>query len=63
MTNAVTVVVPTIKIDSKYKKRYKSRKTYPAACLDSSKFKAGQSVEIVPCRPVSKTIKFKVVEE
>jgi ribosomal protein S17 len=62
MTKAVVVQVDDIKVHSKYQKRYKSKKSYPAACSDSTKFKVGQSVEITPCRPVSKTIKFKVVE-
>jgi ribosomal protein S17 len=62
MTNAVVVQVSDVKVHSKYQKRYKSRKNYPASCADSGKFKVGQTVEIVPCRPVSKTIKFKVVE-
>ncbi len=63
MEKVVVVQVSTIKIHPKYKKRYKSRKSYPAACGDSSKFKLGQKVEIVPSRPVSKTVRFKVEEE
>lgn len=63
MMKAVVVQVNDVKVHSKYHKRYKSRKSYPASCTDSAKFKPGQTVEIVPCRPVSKTIRFKVVED
>ncbi len=62
MTKALIVVVTTEKMHPKYKKYYKVRKSYAVSCSDSSKYKIGQQVEIVPCRPVSKTINFKVVE-
>ncbi|MGL4759777.1 MAG: 30S ribosomal protein S17 [Patescibacteria group bacterium] len=63
MTKAVVVEVVTPKMNTKYKKAVKSKKRYPAACLDSSIFAIGQSVEIISCRPVSKTIHFKVKED
>lgn len=62
MTKALVVTVYTTKVHPKYSKRYKSRKKYAASCIDSSKFKVGDTVEIVPTRPISKTISFKVVE-
>lgn len=63
MTKAMIVEVQTIKMSRKYQKRFKRRKRYAVACSDSGKFKVGQTVTIVPCAPVSKTIRFKVVEE
>jgi small subunit ribosomal protein S17 len=62
MNKAVIVTVYQTKIHPKYHKRYQTRKSYPAACLDSSKFKTGDKVIIKECAPVSKTIHFKVVE-
>ena len=56
MTKALVVTVFTTKLHPKYKKRYSVQ------CSDSSKFKIGDSVEIVSTTPVSKTINFKVVE-
>lgn len=62
MTNALVVTVFSTKVHAKYHKRYKSKKRYSVACSDSSKFKIGDSVEIISTKPVSKTIYFKVVE-
>jgi ribosomal protein S17 len=62
MEKAVVVMTYTVKLNTKYNKRYKTRKKYTAACSDASKFTVGQAVEIVSCRPVSKTISHKVVE-
>jgi len=62
MQKALVVTVFTIKTHEKYKKKFKTKKKYHVACLDSSKFEIGQEVEIVSCRPVSKTISFKVKE-
>jgi ribosomal protein S17 len=59
---ALVVVVYSTKIDPKYKKRYKSKKKYNVSCSDSKKFETGQEVEIISCRPISKTIRFKVLE-
>ncbi len=63
MTKALIVVVQSDKMHPKYKKIYKVRKSYAVSCSDSSRYKIGQKVEIVPCRPISKTIHFKVLEE
>jgi small subunit ribosomal protein S17 len=62
MTNALVVTVYRTKIHPKYQKRYKVRKKYSVACSDSSKFKIGQEVTIKECRPISKTISFRVEE-
>jgi len=62
MTKALVVNVFTTKVDPKYKKRFKTRKKYHVACQDASAFAVGQEVEIVPCAPVSKTIRFRIKE-
>ncbi len=62
MTNAITVAVYRTMKHAIYKKSYKMRKKYHAACSDSSKFPVGTEVEIVETRPISKTITTKVVE-
>jgi small subunit ribosomal protein S17 len=63
MTKALIVEVATSKMHAKYKKAYKSVKRYAVACEDSKLFTIGQLVEIVSCRPVSKTISFKIAQE
>lgn len=63
MMKAVIVEVVTPKMNTKYKKAVNTKKRYPAACEDSSIFKIGQSVDIISCRPISKTIQFKVKED
>jgi small subunit ribosomal protein S17 len=62
MTKAVIVTVYTTKVHPKYGKRYKTRKKYTVACSDSAKFNLGDTVEIKSSRPISKTIRFTVVE-
>jgi small subunit ribosomal protein S17 len=62
MTKALVVAVYNTAVHPKYHKRHKVRRKFKATCLDSSKFEVGQTVEIVSCRPISKTISFKVVE-
>ena len=63
MQKAITVVVYTTKLHLKYKKRFKTKKSYSVACSDSSKFVIGQKVEIISSIPVSKTIRFRVLEQ
>lgn len=63
MIKAIGVTVYTTKRHSKYRKTYKVRKKYLVACNDASKFVINQEVEIVSCSPVSKKIRFKVVEK
>lgn len=61
MQKALVVTVFTDKIHPKYNKRYKTKKKYHVSCEDSSKYGIGDKVEFVPSRPISKTIKFKIV--
>lgn len=61
MTKAIIVQVDFTKTNVKYNKKYKAKKNYSVACEDSSKFAIGDSVTITSCKPVSKNIKFKVV--
>ena len=53
MDKTVAVNVTTIKIHSKYKKRYKSTKKYTAHD-DKNEHKIGDVVIIEQCRPISK---------
>jgi small subunit ribosomal protein S17 len=62
MAKAIVVVVSTVKVHPKYKKRYKTRSRFSVACMDSAKFQLGDVIEITTCRPVSKTIHHKVIE-
>jgi ribosomal protein S17 len=62
MTKALVVTVFDTKVHAKYNKRYKSKKKYTVACLDSTKYSIGDTVEIISSRPLSKTITHKVVE-
>lgn len=63
MTKALTVSVKGSKYNSLLKKRYNYSRKYKAACVDSSKYAVGDVVTIESCRPVSKTIRFKVIEK
>lgn len=60
MNKTVVVAVDSFKTHPKYKKKYKVTKKYKAHDEDN-KYKIGDSVEIVPCRPVSKDKSYKVV--
>jgi ribosomal protein S17 len=62
MTKAISVVVYKTKRHPKYKKTYKVRNKYLVACNDSNNFVINQTVEFVETRPISKRIKFKVIE-
>ena len=62
MTNTVAVNVDSSRMHSLYGKRFKTRKRYLVHCSDSNAFAVGDSVEIVSCKPVSKRVKFKIVE-
>lgn len=59
MTKTVVVAVDTFKTHSKYKKKYKSTKKYKVHD-EEGKCKMGDTVEIVPCRPISKDKSYKV---
>jgi small subunit ribosomal protein S17 len=60
MTNTIIVSVDDLKTHSKYQKKFKSTKRYKVH-VEENKFKVGDVVEIVPCRPISKDKKYKVV--
>lgn len=62
MQKALVVTVTRVATHPKYLKKFKIRKRYSVACIDSSSFTLGQQVDIKECRPISKTISFRVVE-
>jgi ribosomal protein S17 len=62
MTNALIVTVFSIQVHTKYNKRFKTKKKYAVACKDATQFEIGQKVTIESCKPVSKTIRFKVID-
>lgn len=62
MDKTLVVEVVRTAVHPKYQKRFKVKKRYSVSCRDSKTFSIGQVVEIQSCRPVSKTVKFKVVE-
>lgn len=59
MDKTVIVAVTEFKTHPKYRKKYKSTKRYKAHD-EENKYKVGDVVEIVPCRPMSKDKKYKV---
>ena len=59
MDKTVVVAVVSFKTHTKYKKKYKSTKKYKAHDAEN-KYKVGDTVEIVPCRPMSKDKRYKV---
>lgn len=60
MDKTIVVSVVNFETHPKYKKKYKVTKRYKAHDPEN-KFKTGEMVEIIPCRPISKGKKFKVV--
>jgi len=62
MQKCITVRVITKRRHPKYLKLFKKNKSYKAACKDSSNFFIGQVVKIVSTRPLSKNIRWKVLE-
>lgn len=60
MDKTIVVAVDTLKTHSKYKKKYLSTKKYKAHDGDN-KYKIGDKVEIVPCKPISKDKSYIVV--
>ncbi len=60
MDKTVVVAVDSFKTHAKYKKKYKSTKKYKAHDSEN-KYKVGDRVEIIPCRPISKDKRYKVV--
>jgi len=61
MDKTVVVTVESFKTHPKYKKKYKVTNRYKAHDAEN-KYKIGDTVEIVPCRPISKDKSYKVVE-
>ena len=59
MDKTVVVAVKNLKTHSKYKKQYISTKKYKAHD-EKNKYKVGEIVEIVSCKPISKDKNFKV---
>lgn len=60
MDKTVVVAVESLKTHSKYRKKYISTKRYKAHDAEN-KYKEGDVVEIVPCRPISKDKNYRVV--
>ena len=60
MDKTVVVAVESLKTHSKYLKKYKSTRKYKANDPEN-KYKTGDKVEIVPCKPMSKDKRYKVV--
>ncbi|KKR21713.1 MAG: 30S ribosomal protein S17 [Candidatus Moranbacteria bacterium GW2011_GWA2_39_41] len=60
MAKTVVVAVESLKTHSKYKKKYKSTKKYKAHD-EEGKYNVGDAVEIIPCKPMSKDKRYKVV--
>lgn len=60
MAKTVVVAVESLKTHPKYRKKYKFTKKYKAHD-EEGKYKVGDVVEIVPCRPISKDKCYKVV--
>jgi small subunit ribosomal protein S17 len=62
MTKALVVKVESIKVHPLYHKRFKSKKSYSVAHTGTNTYNVGDAVTIMETKPVSKTIRFKVVE-
>jgi len=60
MAKTVVVAVQSLKTHPKYNKKYKSTKKYKAHD-EEGKYKVGDAVEIIPCKPMSKDKRYKVV--
>jgi small subunit ribosomal protein S17 len=60
MKKTVVVAVDSLKTHPKYKKKYISSKKYKAHD-EEEKYKVGDAVEIVPCKPMSKDKRYKVL--
>lgn len=60
MSKTIVVAVDIFKTHPKYKKKYKSTKKYKAHD-EENKYKTGDVVEIIPCRPYSKSKRYNVL--
>jgi small subunit ribosomal protein S17 len=59
MAKTLIVAVSVFKTHPKYRKKYKLTRRYKAHD-ETGKYKVGDVVEIVPCRPMSKEKRYKV---
>jgi small subunit ribosomal protein S17 len=60
MDKTITVRVDGVKIQPKYKKRYTVSKKYKVHD-EKNKFKEGDKVEFIECRPISKDKRWRVI--
>lgn len=60
MDKTIIVSVGIFKTHPKYQKKYKSTKRYKVHDEDNQ-YKIGDTVEIIPCRPMSRDKKYKVM--
>lgn len=60
LEKTVIVAVESFKTYPKYGKKYKSTKRYKAHD-EEKKYKVGDTVEIISCRPISKDKRHKVI--
>lgn len=60
MDKTIVVSIDDIKLSSKYQKRYRSTKHYKVHD-EENKYKVGDVVEFIECRPISKDKKFSVI--
>lgn len=60
MDKTIVVAVESLKTHAKYKKKYKSTKKYKVHDSEN-KYKIGEIVEFVQCRPISKDKSHKVL--
>lgn len=61
MEKTIVVRVETIKKHPKYKRRYKTHKTYKVHT--DKDFNIGDRVIIVECKPISKDKKFEIIDK
>jgi len=59
MAKTIVVAVSVLKTHPKYRKKYKSTKKYKVHDEDN-KYKIGDKIEFVPCRPMSKDKSYRV---
>ncbi|RJQ35595.1 30S ribosomal protein S17 [Candidatus Parcubacteria bacterium] len=62
MDKTVVVLITSVKIHPKYKKRYKSSKKYKAHD-EKNQYQVGDVVIIEECRPLSKDKRWRVVKK
>jgi len=60
MDKTIVVLVSRLKKHPKYKKRYKITKKYKVHDPEN-KYKVGDQVQLIECRPISKDKHFKVI--